>query len=132
MRLPSGLLVGCLALGLFAGCEQQPVTQQVQGTVKFQGKPLDHGMVSFLAPGARPIGAPIATDGTYQVQLPPGDYDVVVISPPKLPEGFKEGDPLPQPLPEGLPAKFSRKESSGLSASIELQESPQKVDFELK
>ncbi len=132
MKLLNSSLVACLVLGVLASCEQKPVTQQVQGTVTYTGKPLEHGMINFLATGARPIGAPIASDGTYSVELPPGQYAVIVIAPPKLPGGFQEGEPLPPPDPNAVPAKYSRPETSGLSATIELLETPQTVDFELK
>lgn len=132
MKLVSGSLVVCLALGVLASCEQKPVTQQVQGTITYSGEPLDHGMINFMASGARPIGAPIASDGTYAAELPPGQYAVVVISPPKLPEGYQEGDPLPPSDPNAVPARYSLQKKSGLTASILKQEEPQTVDFALK
>ena len=126
------VLLSLLSLALLAGCGESKSVQPVTGTVTYQGKPLDHGMVSFFPAGARPIGAPIGSAGTYQCELPPGQYQAIVVAPPKLPEGFKEGDRLPPPDPNALPAKFGRQQSSGLSATITLQSEPQVVDFSLK
>jgi hypothetical protein len=100
--------------------------------VTFQGKPLEHGMISFFPSSGRPIGAAIEPDGGYQASLPPDTYGVIVIAPPKLPAGFKESDPLPPPDPNALPAKYGRKETSGLSVKVESGSSVQEVDFALQ
>ena len=124
------LLLWCLSV--LAGCESKPATRLVEGTVTYANKPLGHGMISFQPSTGRVVGAPIMSDGKYSVELAPGEYQVSVNSPPKLPDGFKEGDPLPPPDPNALPAKYNRKETSGLSAKVELGSEPQVVDFEMK
>ena len=116
------LVIGC------TGAEQQ---QTVRGKVSYQGMPLDHGIVSFFGPRGRPISVNIGADGKYQVQLPPGDYAVIVNSPSKLPEGYQEGDPALPPDPDALPSRYSRRTSSGLHAAITLQKKPQVIDFTL-
>ncbi|MDZ4659317.1 MAG: hypothetical protein SH868_17220 [Bythopirellula sp.] len=125
----------CLPLLLWSlqlGCDRGLQLGDVQGKVTFRGKSLDHGMVSFFPAKGRPIGVAILIDGTYMAALEAGDYEVIVVSPPKLPAGFKEGDPLPPPDPNPLPAKYGRKETSGLSARIEPGSEPQVVDFEME
>jgi hypothetical protein len=123
---------GLLLLLVVLGCEQAPDLRTVEGTITYAGKPLDHGMVMFQPSTGRPVGAGIQPDGRYSISLPPGDYDVIVNAPPKLPEGFKEGDPLPPPDPNPVPAKYSRKETSGLSAKVAAGSAPQTVDFVLE
>lgn len=130
MRLWQCLLL--LFCSLQLGCDRGPQLGEVQGKVSYQGKALGHGMVSFFPATGRPIGVAILTDGTYTTALEPGNYGVIVVSPPKLPPGFKEGDPLPPPDPNPLPAKYGRKETSGLSAKIEPGSEPQVVDFEME
>lgn len=133
MRLGRGravaLCYGCLLLVI--GCTGAEQQQTVRGKVSYQGMPLDHGIVSFFGPHGRPISVNIGSDGKYQVQLPPGDYAVIVNSPPKLPEGYQEGDPAPLPDPNALPSRYSRRRSSGLHATITLQKEPQVIDFTL-
>ncbi|QEG37545.1 hypothetical protein [Bythopirellula goksoeyrii] len=126
------LFLGLTVLLLAVGCAEADPTRQVEGKVTYQGKLLEHGLLSFFPDGARPVNASISTSGTYQVQLLPGDYQVIVNAPPKLPDDFKEGDPLPPPDPNALPVKYSRQQSSGLTATVQMQEGPQTLDFELK
>lgn len=115
-----------------AGCTPAVDGLPVVGTVSYQGTPLDHGMISFLAPGEKPIGAAISPSGTYEAMLPAGEYQVAVVAPPKLPEGYREGDPLPPPDPNALPAQFARPRTSGLSATVSADKESQTIDFDLK
>lgn len=121
----------CLVLlvSLIAGCGGAPETGKLTGQVTFRGQVLDHGMISFYPSRGRPIGVPIQSDGTYRVDLPPDTYGVIVMAPPKLPEGFREGDPLPPPDPNPLPTKYSRRETSGLTAQVVAGNEPQTVDI---
>lgn len=118
--------------GLGMGCGQGPETTQLSGAVTFRGQALDHGMISFFPATGRPTGTAIEPDGTYRVSLPPDSYSVIVLAPPKLPEGFREGDPLPPPDPNPLPEKYGRKETSGLTATIEPGSAAQQADFALE
>lgn len=123
----------CLtAWGLSVGCDGQPAERAVAGTVTYAGKPLDHGMIMFQPSTGRPTGAPLASDGSYSISLAPGNYSVYMNSPAKLPEGFKEGDPLPPADPTSLPGKYSRKETSGLTAKIDSGGGEQTLDFDLQ
>ena len=130
--LPFPLLLSLTALIVALGCAKQDPTQQVSGKVTYKGTALDHGMLNFFPSGSRPIGAAITPDGSYQVDLPPGEYKVIVNAPPKLPDGFKEGDPLPPPDPNALPLKYSRQQTSGLAASVKMQDEPLVIDFALE
>jgi hypothetical protein len=119
-------------VGFFTGCESKPATRLVEGAVTYSGKPVEHGMVSFQPSAGKLASTAILPGGRYSVELIPGSYQVAVSAPPKLPEGFKEGDPLPPPDPNALPARFNRKETSGLSATIELGSGPQTIDFNMQ
>lgn len=120
------------SLGLFIGCESKSDTRPVEGSVTFRGKPLDHGMLSFQPTTGKLMGAPILPDGKYSIGLAPGDYQISVNSPPKNLQGLKETDPLPPPDPNALPAKFNRKETSGLSVTVESGTGPQTFDVSLQ
>jgi hypothetical protein len=122
-----------VALGglLLVGCGDGASTTTVQGKISYKGTPPVHGVINFAVAGQRPMGGFINPDGTFQVELPPGEYQVRIDSPPRIPDGVKEGDPLPKLEPRLIPEKFADFESSGLTATIG-SESPQQLDFLLK
>ncbi len=71
-----GLLI-CLGT---AGCG--PTTSDVEGTVRYQGRPLAMGSVALHPPGHRPVVVTIGADGRFQAKgLPPGPVRVTVSSP---------------------------------------------------
>jgi hypothetical protein len=119
-------------MGLNAGCGGGSETSELSGKITFRGQALNHGMISLFPSAGRPLGATIQPDGTYQVTLPPDSYGVIVLAPPKLPEGFKEGDPPPPSDPNALPVKYGRKETSGLSVTIEPGSGAQQADFDMQ
>lgn len=74
------LLIPILLVVPFAGCGSDgPVVYSVQGTVKFDGEPIEEGTITFLpADGqGREYGGPIQ-NGEYEVQVAPGKKDVVI------------------------------------------------------
>src|SRR5262245_29496822 len=90
----------CLSFVGLAGCGKSGNTTTVSGNISYNGKSVPGGLINFLAQGARPQGGAINPDGTYSFELPPGDYQVRIDTPPPLPAGWKEGDPaskLPRP-----------------------------------
>jgi hypothetical protein len=101
------------------GCNSGEPTTKVTGLVSYKGAPLPSGLINFFpATGGRPIGQTIGSDGKYAIELPPGDYTVVVLaSNPPVPAGWKEGDPLPKPEVT-IPAKYGLPTSSPLQVSI--------------
>jgi hypothetical protein len=107
-----------LPLAFAAGCDSGPVERTVEGTVTYASKSLDHGMIMFQPSKGRLASAPLQSDGKYSISLTLGEYSVFLNAPPKLPDGFKESDPLP-PNPNPLPSKYSQKETSGLSVTVE-------------
>lgn len=113
-----------------AGCGDAPDTTMVRGAVTYKGAPVTYGIINFTAGKGQPIGGSIQPDGSYEYEMPPGEYRVRIDSPEKVPEGMKEGDPFPPPSPRQVPEKFADFEASGLTATIG-GESPQQLDFKL-
>jgi hypothetical protein len=125
--LPSVLIVVAAAiLGSITGCSNQGSVslQKVQGTVKFRGKILDHGQVSFIpADGAagQPALSEIHADGTYQLQtegregVPPGKYRVLIQCRQSSPASEK---PKPVPMPSLIPEKYAAEKYSPLIVEV--------------
>ena len=88
-RCYSGLTLLCVCavfVGV-AGCQGgRPQRYAVSGEVKFQGKPLDQGAVTFLAqdPALASGGGALIKEGRYNIPadhgLLPGQYRVMVTS----------------------------------------------------
>ena len=131
-KLPRQLRGAALAIVVlaFTGCGGGPNTTTVSGKVTVNGAPVSRGVINFQASGSRPLGSGISADGTYSVELPPGDYQVRIDAPPEVPAGYKEGDPLPRLGPRLVPEKYAGFSSSGLTATVG-NEGSQSIDFEL-
>jgi hypothetical protein len=116
---------------LLPGCGGGPAaTTSVQGSITYQKKPANNGVIAFSQAGGRPISAAIQSDGTYAAQVPPGDYQVRIDAPPPLPPDAKEGEPLPPLGPRTVPEKYANFSTSGLTVTIG-KESPQQLDYNL-
>jgi len=129
--LVRGSLLPGLMLLVISGCGGSEQVQTVSGTVSYRGNPLESGLVSFFPGGGRPIGAPIKADGTYQAELPPGDYGVAISSSPKVPADLQEGDPPPPRDPNALPIRYSTPNQSGLRVTVSAEGRSQTENFEL-
>lgn len=62
--------------------------------------------------------------------MPPGEYVVTVMIGASLPEGYKEGDPIPPPKFK-LPEEYTVRGKSSLKATIKPGQS-EPLNFELK
>jgi hypothetical protein len=124
-------LVWPVGLALLAGCSESSPTTKLSGTVSYQGEPLDHGSLRFYGADGRPIGSVIREDGTYQIDLLPGEYTVGVTSPPKLPPGYQEGDQIPHD-PRAVPPEYGQPQTSSLSTTIAAESAEQTYDISLK
>ena len=122
------LLVGVSAL---AGCSAGSDATAVSGKITVNGTPLSRGVINFQLAGRRPLGGGIGSDGSYSVELPPGEYQVRIDAPPELPPGYKEGDPLPKLGPRHVPEKYASFNSSGLTATV-TDERSQTINFDLR
>ena len=107
-------------------------TRTVSGKITYQGQPVTSGLINFVASGDRPLGNSIRPDGTYTCQLPPGEYKVRIDAPGALPDNWKSTDDRPPPeAPRQAPIKYSRFETSGLTATVDADKGPQTIDFNL-
>jgi hypothetical protein len=121
-----------LAAVLPAGCGEEVAGDPISGTVSFQGKPLDHGSITFSPAAGQPTmsGGEII-EGQYSIPtekgLQPGIYDVRISSTEGGPAATDEmpGEPPPPPK-ERIPAEYNSK--STLKAEIKAG-SENKFDF---
>lgn len=121
--------VALLSLLVFAvGCGSSESTTTVAGKITYNGKPVTTGLINFMAVGGKPLGGGIGQDGSYQFDLPPGEYQVRIDSPPP---GLVEGAPPPPPSAKGqVPPQFASYDTSGLTMTVGA-DSPQQQDFAL-
>jgi len=107
----------------------------VTGNVTIDGEPLTMGMISFITEdGKEAFTSQIDSLGNYKLLATasdpgalPGQYTVIVIAeePAKMGEkgGFTPGKKL-------VPDKYAKKETSGLTGTVE--QGPNTIDFDLK
>ncbi len=123
------LPLSCVVLALAAGCGG-PSTTTVSGKITYAGKPAASGLINFRAEGQKPLGGGIQPDGTYQFDLPLGDYQVRIDTPPAMPADWKEGDPPTKMGPRLIPDKYGDFVGSGLTVTVE-DSGSQEVNFNL-
>lgn len=113
------LLLASLALIIVGGCaETGESTHRVRGRVTYQGEPLTDAVISFFPTSGKPSGEPLGDDGTYALKLPAGQYQVILNAAIQLPDGWKEGDPIPNTKPR-IPTFYAQPKRSGLTATVE-------------
>jgi hypothetical protein len=139
MRNRQGVRLALLAVLVWGGCSEpadELPREPVSGTVTFEGKPLEKGMIQFIPAvgrGETQAGAPIE-NGSYAIPQQdgpvPGKYMVVITAsagstaaPPGAP-----GKEVPIPK-ELIPAKYNTK--SRLTAEVQKGEK-KRWDFDLK
>lgn len=117
------------------GCGDGAGEPTVYGVVTYEGEPVTSGLINFLSPGGKPLGGALQPDGSYEVRLPPGDYQVRIDSPEEFAPAQldPQGRPLPPEVikPRQVPLKFAGFESSGLKASVADEPARQQLDFKL-
>jgi hypothetical protein len=126
-KLPAAIAL-VIIVGV-VGCGESSSTVAVHGNVTYQANPLA-GSVTFFPTSGRPVNTALAADGTYEVELEPGDYTVTVNYTEPLPPGFKEGDPMPKPKII-LPPEYSTRAQSKLSASV-AEDQAEPINFDLQ
>ncbi len=127
------LWAGPLCMTALLGCAETTESAVVRGTVTFRGKQLDHGSLRFFGADGRPISCVIQQDGSYEISLPAGNFQVGVSSPPLRPANSDPKDDTPPPPDRNaLPERYSQIASSGLKLSVSLQVEPRVWDITLK
>lgn len=112
------------------GCREETSGVSVHGHVSYRQQPIENGTLTFFPAVGRPIHASLASGGKYTVDLEPGDYRVVVNISAELPEGWKEGDPVPPPKIL-LPAEYTTRAASTLQVTV-VEGHPDPIDFNLE
>lgn len=126
MRSDCGFARNCHAQASFSllmfvaalGCGDSTQQTPVEGDVSVAGVALPGGSIQFFpATGERPVSGVIAKNGSYQVGLAEGEYKVAIRASAQLPEGWKEGDPVPPPQVVA-PARYAHPKRSPLSLVV--------------
>jgi hypothetical protein len=121
-RLARPAVLGVLVLSL--GCSRLQTTS-VSGVVRFQGQPLAGGTVTFVDTDNQKRHSAIGKDGRYRVEGPaPGTARIVVVSHPRVPEGFNPARPgqpggkAAEEKRDNVPKRYADVETSGLSVVV--------------
>lgn len=126
------------ALAIISGCTTHPPMTPVTGKVVYNGEPLKFGVVMFHPTKGQVAQAEIQPDGTFNLStfkeedgVIPGHYRVSVLcyeahDPKRASSGDGEGGGmwLGKPL---IPLKYTRANSSGLTAEILPKDTPEIV-----
>jgi hypothetical protein len=125
------------------GCGTDGDVGQVTGKVRFHGRPVPSGTVTFIGADGNAVYSKIASDGTYRIaRVPVGEAKIAVDSHPRVPAGLQRprhtapGEPAhgtaPAPAEQSvaIPERFKKAESSGLTYHVTKGE--QTYDIELK
>ncbi len=119
-------LVVIALLGQLAGCSSKEATHEVSGVVSYEGKPLNYGIIRFVATASNSNAAgEISEGGNYTLELPAGNYAIGVEAVPPFqdyePDPRYEGGVPPnvkrQPGPS-VPTKYNDPLSSGLTCTV--------------
>lgn len=121
-----------LATGIIAcaGCSDDSGKVDVHGQVTYRGQPVTDGTLTFFPTSGAPQSAQLGDGGAYELPLPPGDYRAIVTIGVTLPEGWKEGDPVPAPTLV-LPQKYTSRARTELTAHVD-EEATAPIDFQLE
>jgi hypothetical protein len=128
----TGWLVLLVLLQLVAGCGRG--WGEISGTVRYQGKPLPKGSITFYEEANQAVTSPIDADGKYTVpKVAAGKVKVTVTMPLSIVmAGDREGAARMaaerKTLPN-LPAHYADAEKSGLERKVKT--GSQTIDFDL-
>lgn len=106
------------------GCGSGKKSAKVSGTVKYRGKPLPSGTVTFFDAKKEIVGSASIQNGSYAMQdVPPGKVMVSVTTPPAVKADPKHPSPKDRPdaapLPVmAIPPQYGNAEKSGLSYDV--------------
>lgn len=122
------LLTTVVAIGCGDG---GPAGATVQGTVTYEGKPLERGVVLFNPTDQEQSAsrATIQSDGRYKLTVVPGEYKVVVNLFTETDSSLEPGDPGYQEPKSLLPGQYSSLMRTPLEFTVEDQ--PTEIDLPL-
>ena len=115
----SRVLAPVLVVVIFSGCGSNGVTK-VEGTVKYQGIPLQHGRVGFIPQQGRPAFGDIEQGRFVLTTYEPGDgalpghHRVTV----QCDKPADPNDAFSDRIPT-IPGRYFQPETSGLTADVE-------------
>ncbi len=126
----SGLLIAALFSAVFSGCGSNNVAR-VEGTVRYEGKPLEQGRVSFYPPKGRPAFGDIQQGRFVLTTFTPGDgalagnhrVTIHCDKPTDPNDAFSDRVPM-------IPERYFHPDTSGITAEVKVGERNQ-FDFEL-
>jgi len=122
--------LGALLAVLSTRCGKPLDVVSVEGHVSYKGEPIANGVLTFFPERGRATPTNTDASGDFSLDLPPGQYTVIVNVGVKLPPGWKEGDPIP-PQKTVLPPEYTTRAKSSLRANVgEGLHGP--IDFALK
>jgi hypothetical protein len=130
-RFADGLIVLAL-LPMLAGCGRG--WGEVSGTVRYQGKPLPNGSITFYDEANQAVTSPIDADGKYQAQKVAAGKVKVSVSLPLFIAMVGDGQGAAKMREEqsklpSLPTHYADADKSGLDR--EVQSGSQTIDFDL-
>ena len=106
-----------------------PRVYRVAGVVRFAGQPLAGGTVMFVPDTGRPVGASIASDGSYRIEVIAGKHRVAILPALSSPMPAESSVPPDQQMTPAhqisrtiaspIPEKYTNFETSGLVLEVE-------------
>jgi hypothetical protein len=135
--------VSLCSLIFLVGCgNDEPIRGEITGTVTTQGSKLNAGSIKFHPKEGPPLSIDVGFEGTFRITtMPPGEYVVTIetaylnrlakmgsmsAAPPE--KGKAPPKANPRPAYVMVPAKYEKKESTTLKATI--NGGPQVIDFD--
>jgi hypothetical protein len=136
VRFVKGFLLAGLACGFSIGCgggsssANPPLTAKVTGKVTANGKPLTEAVINFENVAVGAWGKKLNGDGTYELQMTPGEFKVTVVPvPPPSSMDPSAGMPV-VPKREEIPKKY--RTGSTTPATAKINEGENTFDLDLK
>jgi len=111
------VVVACLLAGVGCATKDPHGREALTGSVTFQGRPLDAGVIEFLPsdPNQGVSARALIQDGRFVISrsqgVPPGTYRVLISSPEPNPTEGPAGPPgmkMPPPGRDRIPARYNR------------------------
>ena len=118
-RATIAILVGCsmLIAGCSGGAPAPPGAVWVKGEARFEGLPLEKGVVQFFAVDGAASGAARIRAGRFGLYLQPADYAVAVIA--EESHGYEAEDGTYVPPKSLIPLRYADIATSKLETQVD-------------